>query len=113
MNLHDQMMNLPADPKVLAQMEGSPKGFYLLGHRDARHAAAELALSADEQIRKLREALTKAENAMTYTEATVSPGNGREPVGDWVEIHAGRARSSYALLRDAVKAARAALKEES
>ena len=42
MNLHGQIMNLPASGEPTA---GSMA--YKLGHRDARHAAAELALKAD------------------------------------------------------------------
>ena len=36
------IMNIKVPDNVKAELEGSPKGFYLLGHRDARHAAAEL-----------------------------------------------------------------------
>jgi galactose-1-phosphate uridylyltransferase len=56
MNLHGQIMNLPVVPKNM-DAEPNQRLAYKLGHRDARHAAAELALTADDQIRKLREAL--------------------------------------------------------
>ena len=49
MDLHGRIMNLPAT--------GEPAGgsmAYKLGHRDARHAAAELALKADACIEALR-----------------------------------------------------------
>lgn len=46
MDLHAQIMNIQVPKKVKAELEGAPKGFYLLGHRDARHAAAELAIAA-------------------------------------------------------------------
>lgn len=56
MNLHGQIMNLPqCDPGL----EADPQRAYKLGHRDARHAAAELALAADAEIERLREALTR------------------------------------------------------
>ena len=56
-NLHAQIMNLPC--------EGTHES-YKIGHRDARHAAAELANAADETIETLRAALT-----------TTSEGNAR------------------------------------
>lgn len=52
MNLHGRIMNLPAS--------GEPAGgsmAYKLGHRDARHAAAEMAKEADALIAELTEAL--------------------------------------------------------
>ncbi len=51
MDLHGQIMNL-RERQVPAGMD-----FYMLGHRDARHAAAELALKADACIDALRAAL--------------------------------------------------------
>jgi hypothetical protein len=64
LNLHNRMMNLqagvppvPDEDKLPGSAEVLWAQGYKTGHRDARHAAAELALSADEQIRKLREAL--------------------------------------------------------
>lgn len=44
--LHAAIMNIQVTEKVKRELEGAPKGFYLLGHHDARHAAAELALAA-------------------------------------------------------------------
>ncbi len=80
MSLHDQIMNLPApDYSVLLAM---PDYAAKIGHRDARHAAAELALKADAQIERLRHALAfyadptryhgpnqRAEEGDPYTEA--------------------------------------------
>lgn len=37
------ILAIQPEPKTVAQMDGHPKGFYLVGHRDARRAAAELA----------------------------------------------------------------------
>jgi hypothetical protein len=46
MDLHGQIMNLPARlPSDCAKMATSTA--YKAGHRDARHAAAELALTTD------------------------------------------------------------------
>jgi hypothetical protein len=55
MNLHNKIMNLPCKDSPVATTE--EVFAYRYGHKDARHAAAELALTADDQIRKLREAL--------------------------------------------------------
>ena len=54
MNLHGQIMNLPAGQGTQSR---SPDMAYKLGHGDARHAAAELALEADRRIDVLAEAL--------------------------------------------------------
>ena len=45
MDLHGQIMNLPADGATLDW--ANTREAYLYGHRDARHAAAELALKSD------------------------------------------------------------------
>jgi hypothetical protein len=48
-DLHQQIMNLPADPtKIEAAIKTgeTPSVIYKYGHRDARHAAAELACAA-------------------------------------------------------------------
>ncbi|RZI60657.1 MAG: hypothetical protein EOP14_00030 [Pseudomonas sp.] len=44
--LHAAIVNIPVSEKVKSVLEGPPRGFYLLGHRDARHAASELVLKA-------------------------------------------------------------------
>jgi hypothetical protein len=65
MSLHGQIMNLPCKFQT-AWNAAAPSGWvegYVNGHRDTRHAAADLALTADEQIRKLREALEQIANA--------------------------------------------------
>ena len=53
MNLHGQMINIRCDaPTVLDDTE---RVIFKAGHRDARHAAAELALKADACIEALRD----------------------------------------------------------
>lgn len=47
MNLHNQIMNIPIKPIPSGRFDEIP---YKIGHRDARHAAAELALKYDELI---------------------------------------------------------------
>jgi hypothetical protein len=94
-NLHNRMFNLRCEvPPMVVDDQA-----YKLGHRDARHAAAELANEADEQIRKLREALEKI----------AQPGYGLEQIdslNDQVDYWA----KQTSRCRDI---ARAALKEES
>lgn len=58
-DLHAQIMNLPCKYEAAWQTP-APSDWvegYVNGHRDTRHAAAELALSADSAIKELREAL--------------------------------------------------------
>ena len=68
MNLHGQIMNLQCKP---ANMDAEPnqKLAYKVGHRDARHAAAELALKADAEIERLRKALQEADTLMGHDDA--------------------------------------------
>ena len=56
MDLHGQIMNLPfVEPADVSAYKSEYAA--KLGHRDARHAAAELALNADACIDALRSAL--------------------------------------------------------
>jgi hypothetical protein len=50
--LHDQIMNIPARTGIA--ISNTPALAYKEGHRDARHAAAELAISTDAEIERLR-----------------------------------------------------------
>lgn len=52
MSVHNQIMNIPTVPGTYNDLF-----CYKLGHRDARHAAAELALKYDGLIEKLFDAL--------------------------------------------------------
>lgn len=56
MSLHDDIMNIPAI--ITGPMERERARIYETGHRDARHAAAELAVKVDAEIKRLT-----AENA--------------------------------------------------
>jgi len=49
MNLHNEIMNINCTP---GHAYAANQAAYKLGHRDARHAAAELALKADAEIEK-------------------------------------------------------------
>ena len=60
MNLHGQIMNLGAvEPDEYA--DGPVRTAYRVGHRDARHAAAELALKADAELDALRKDAARLE----------------------------------------------------
>lgn len=52
MNLHNEIMNIPTRAGTY-----NDEYCYKLGHRDARHAAAELALKAEARIKELEEAI--------------------------------------------------------
>lgn len=56
MNLHNEIMNIQVNNNTINSEVGSPKD-YKLGHRDARHAAAELSLKYERLIEKLFDAL--------------------------------------------------------
>lgn len=60
MNLHNEIMNIQL-PKTDGQryndMGSDGEYCYKLGHRDARHAAAELSLKYEQLIQKLFDAL--------------------------------------------------------
>ena len=57
MDLHGQIMNLPADGATLDW--ANTREAYLHGHRDARHSAAELALKTEAQLRQENEELRR------------------------------------------------------
>lgn len=58
MNLHNEIMNIPVDNrKHLDAVSSAGAAAYKLGHRDARHAAAELSLKAEARIEELEEVL--------------------------------------------------------
>jgi len=62
MNFHGRIMNIQVT-SVEAPMTPEQRSVYKRGHRDARHAAAEIANEADEQIQELAESL---EDVLNY-----------------------------------------------
>lgn len=54
MNLHSEIMNIPCD---VSKVNSDRQLVFKLGHRDARHAAAELSLKAEARIEELEEVL--------------------------------------------------------
>lgn len=61
MNLHSKIMNILAFPDKAGTTE--PRLAYLHGHRDARHAAAEIASQADELLAEISNAVDDARSA--------------------------------------------------
>ena len=58
MDYHGRIMNIAIDPVRGGQIElAHPFTAYSIGHREARHAAAEIANEADAEIARLRDAL--------------------------------------------------------
>lgn len=60
MSLHNTIMNIPATGADDYDNLPNEKVAYKIGHHDARHEAAEMALAQDEIIEQLKEALLKA-----------------------------------------------------
>ena len=52
-NYHNRIMNIQTNEEKYESMEGLSKHAFKLGHRDARHAAAEIALEAEREIENL------------------------------------------------------------
>lgn len=72
MSLHNEIMNTPANiildgPDGVGNVSQNRYTAYKEGHRDARHAAAELALKYDVLVEKLLDAL-EARNADDYVD---------------------------------------------
>lgn len=65
MDLHGQIMNLPQTPSGDFEKHAANPAWrgYQIGHRDARHAAAELVLKADAEIKRLCAALYEIAHA--------------------------------------------------
>lgn len=57
MNISAEIMNIPVQLPELGFEGIGPPLAYKIGHRDARHAAAELSLKAEARIEELEEAL--------------------------------------------------------
>lgn len=56
MNLHAQIMNIPLDNELIEFLDApATKAAYRVGHRDARHDAAELAMKYDALFEELED----------------------------------------------------------
>lgn len=60
MDFHAQVMNVSTTREAENAEYSNRREAYLHGHRDARHAAAEIAQQADAKVEKLRAALELA-----------------------------------------------------
>jgi hypothetical protein len=73
MSLHDDIVNLPdASAALFGSVEEAFA--YKVGHRDARHAAAELALAADARIAELEARLRTVAKYVEVWERAFLPG---------------------------------------
>lgn len=57
MDFHGRIMNIPINQSLLDGIDTSDSaqvGAYKFGHKDARHAAAEIAMEADREIEQLK-----------------------------------------------------------
>lgn len=66
MNLHNDIMNIPVNiildgPEGVGNVSQNRYTAYKEGHRDARHAAAELSLKTEARIEELEEQLKESE----------------------------------------------------
>ena len=68
MHLHSAIMNIRVDEQNLFYKYGNESLYaYKEGHRDARHAAAELSLKADARIEELKAAISRLIEKARYT----------------------------------------------
>lgn len=73
MNLHNDIMNI--------QINGNKSGLYRRGHRDARHAAAEIALKYDSIKEQFEEYLEELHEDLTFYKE-----NGKMEIGDIISL---------------------------
>lgn len=57
MTYHSQTLNIQSDPEMIDAIGPNRAPDYRLGHRDARHAAAEISARAESEIARLRKCL--------------------------------------------------------
>lgn len=85
MSLHNDIMNIPANSDV----ENYPDNLrlaYKVGHRDARHAAAEMALKADSKIEKFAESLHRMTCSFEHISALASIYGDTLPTGEVIIV---------------------------
>jgi ribosomal protein S13 len=74
MNLHNEIMNIQVDNSFYNKLTEAERQIYKIGHRDARHAAAELSPEAERRIEKLQEAAQEALKELYYAEKSMTSG---------------------------------------
>jgi uncharacterized coiled-coil DUF342 family protein len=63
-NFHNRMVNIQIDPESSLNLsDDTARQLYKLGHRDARHGAAQIANEADSQIEDLQRRVGRLEGA--------------------------------------------------
>lgn len=67
---HARMMNIAAVPDFLLPIGG--ESAYKTGHRDARHAAAEIALEANAEIARLTAERDRLKGALAFTQGPLA-----------------------------------------
>lgn len=87
MNLHGEIMNLPLGAGAPETRSSESYIAYRNGHRDARHAAAELAIRAEIAIEELEAKLVMADEIIAKLERDrqLIPADWRVTVGNLVE----------------------------
>jgi hypothetical protein len=114
MNLHGQIMNIKCDPCNVSAgfdagaLTSDQVTHYKLGHKDARHAAAELALKADAINAELLAALQDLIEAADSMRATFGCIRGDTPEDSDTFIHDEWAEGFLQERADAARAAIAA-----
>lgn len=64
MDLHGEIINIPVNNHQYDSMRDRERLAYKIGHRDARHAAAELAIAYEKRIEELEEYVTLLEESI-------------------------------------------------
>ena len=99
-NYHNKIMNLAAsrEKQRLASSE-SASSAYLYGHRDARQAAAEITIEADQRIAELEAQLAAANARIKQLEACVAYWEAEAQGNASAELETYRAAMSGGLSR--------------
>jgi len=97
MDYHGRIMNIGINPSSAGQCsQCQPMAAYTFGHRDARHAAAEIALEAQAEIARLREALEKIAKGRTGLDPEESDAEWRAYWASLCIDYRGTARAALA-----------------
>jgi len=112
MNYHGRIMNIERDPMLVA---GAPTdAAYFYGHRDARHAAAEIASKADAEIDRLRAEIALLTDANRHQDEMICEQAAQiARLREALAIIAHPVNIGKLYHMDAVTQARAALSQES
>ena len=91
MNLHNEIMNLvPPQRRELITTSGQGEIAYKFGHRDARHAAAELAIKSDSLIEEMK---LQLEDILDWLEQGDVEDSFADPIRKLVGRHIGNSNN--------------------